>query len=810
MINSSARIISILIGTENWSAWQSGFETGYVYISESGISAIQAKLTLKFDLNDPTLPSIPDFERNPNQWAKGQSVTVQVANDSNTLINHPCGKLFIIGEPRSPNRFQSSIELDLGCQLVLESYPVPDRDKSGATTGAVNPSRAIIENYLTEAGLTHSLTAIPFPLNRPIAKTDGGSWIELAGKIARERGHTLYIDSAGTVRNAEINLDVASPILSFTYGGDYGNSIEFTKNQGTEFPVEKIIASGTCPEISTVDAPEVFTIINKTTRGALTKNPALINPSSFALEINLVTTITVYPFNGAFERTTTEVTLPLIAVSDQFATAANFLLSMRALLQEDLKYYDEQSRLTKTTKQIICPLTAITKNPLFVSQASYLLEEEKSFETETITYDTDGVISSILNELEEAQIVITDDIQITNISNYLLLRDRSSRRQSWKKLALKKYLTTIEEREATVIADPDIATFINAFRLVLSASPESITANNGSTNPPATQTRSDATLEEKAFSSDIFFKPLAGAQFYERQRAYVLSYLGDTATAVDQLMAYGTLQNKFITGLRLGRTLIIPLSNALLANCKPAMQLQMTDSDGWIYKLVLNSITFTHNQTDAIALLNCITIGIIDPASPSVIRNPITLIGALQATFTQVSNSSAVFQSTPVLAATFTQVSNSSATFINWIPFTAIANEAYIYNSTDGGQTLDKIYDSNLTTSGALRLDAGGTPDLFLFHVALQSSQVVTSINFWLGQFNGPFNKPNQIEIYDGVDDTGTLLGTISSTIYGLNEYDCSIDSPNWDNAVTDICFKCTLFDSAFNECAILEIRIYA
>jgi hypothetical protein len=813
MINASARLTSIIIGSEDWTAYQAGFETGYSYISESGISATEGKLTLRFDLNDPNLPSVPDFERNPNQWHKGQTVQVQVSNDSGTLINHPCGKLYILGEPKSPSRSNSTIQLDLGCKLLLQSYPVPDRDKSGATAGSSNPSKDIVENYLREAGLSYTIATMPYPLNRPIAKTSGGSYVEIAGKIARERGYTLYCDSTGTVKNALIDLTAGSPVISITMGGDSGGAIAFDHNQGNEFPCEKLTISGTCPDISQITSHIVNILVTQSTVGALTSDPRFVNPVNYSSPVNFTTTITNYAFNGIYDRVTTEVTVPLLAVSDRYATGADYLNPTQASFEDERKFYDADSRLIQTTKTITTPQILVTPNPLFSTSGTYLTPIVKSSEIQTIIYSADGQISSITNVTQWARVAITDDVQLTNTINAFVLTNKASFRQSWIQLPLNRWSTVTEDREAKIIVDPDNTNSYDAFNLILKAPPSPLTANNGSSQPPALQLRSDATLEDRAYSVDVFFKPLAGAQFYERERAFTLQYLGDPTTAERQLIAYGQLQNAFITGLRFGRSLIIPLSNTLLSSCKPGMKLRVTDTDGWIYDLVLNAITFTHNQTEAIALLNCLTVQITSPGA--VVTNPTQPISALISTFSQDANLIAALRVDPALVATLSQDANLEATLTNWVPYTPTENEAYTYRpaiAPDPAQTLDKINDGNTTSIGVLRLGTTGTDDVFEFYCTLASSQTITSIDFWRGQFNGAFNKPNQIEIYDGTSSGGTLLATIVSTAYGYNQYLCSTDAANWAaaNPVTDLCFKCTLFDSAFDECAILELRINA
>ena len=78
-----------------------------------------------------------------------------------------------------------------------------------------------------------------------------------------------------------------------------------------------------------------------------------------------------------------------------------------------------------------------------------------------------------------------------------------------------------------------------------------------------------------------------------------------------------------------------------------------------------------------------------------------------------------------------------------------------------GGDVITKINDSD-NSRGVIF--SGGTVDGKFGVIATLSDQVVlSSINYWLGQFNGGFNAPSTVDIYLGdAIDSSKLLASFS------------------------------------------------
>ena len=110
-----------------------------------------------------------------------------------------------------------------------------------------------------------------------------------------------------------------------------------------------------------------------------------------------------------------------------------------------------------------------------------------------------------------------------------------------------------------------------------------------------------------------------------------------------------------------------------------------------------------------------------------------------------------------------------SRTINNWVvpaveatagikPYAASALEAYTYYT---GYELNKINDGSISI-GTLKT-GGGTPFEFRVLITFAASTILTSLNYWLGQFNGAFNFPSSVDIYLGaILDPLNKIATLS------------------------------------------------
>jgi hypothetical protein len=86
--------------------------------------------------------------------------------------------------------------------------------------------------------------------------------------------------------------------------------------------------------------------------------------------------------------------------------------------------------------------------------------------------------------------------------------------------------------------------------------------------------------------------------------------------------------------------------------------------------------------------------------------------------------------------------------------------ETYTYNAS--GNNVNLIADGNKTNSGVMR-SGGGTLGELRILLTFPYPTMLTSFNYWLGQFNGAFNMPASVDVYTGVPVTpANLKGAIS------------------------------------------------
>ena len=105
--------------------------------------------------------------------------------------------------------------------------------------------------------------------------------------------------------------------------------------------------------------------------------------------------------------------------------------------------------------------------------------------------------------------------------------------------------------------------------------------------------------------------------------------------------------------------------------------------------------------------------------------------------------------------------------------YTPTELETYYYAS---GESLSRINDGNKTNQGVLK---AGSPSSGEFKILLTFNAPIrlTRINFWLGQFNGPYNFPTSVDIYRGNTIGQNLINTTSfSTQTGTISLDSGIN----------------------------------
>ena len=299
-------------------------------------------------------------------WARGVQVVYRIANDSGTLTDHLLSgaRLFILQEPAPPDP-DGQITLQIGDEATLKNYrtAVVDAsgivnvtgDPSGILEGTVTPRDTVIENYLTAAAITHSISSIPYPFRYSQPQLANGTLGDTAGKMARSANHILYTNSAGTLVNRAIDLGI-SAIASFTIGSDE-KLFDHVDSSGIETTVDELVISGLTTEVEDQSFP--FDSVSETGSTYTDINIKSITGAVLGLRyipyISTQTTVSNYGWNGVFEKF---ITLKKAALIVNTLTLGDALtLDPRAALQPTsgetiYRYYDEKSRLTKEVREV--------------------------------------------------------------------------------------------------------------------------------------------------------------------------------------------------------------------------------------------------------------------------------------------------------------------------------------------------------------------------------------------------------------------------------------------------------------------------
>ncbi|NJL43561.1 MAG: hypothetical protein HC935_10345, partial [Pseudanabaena sp. SU_2_4] len=94
--------------------------------------------------------SDPRYELNPAQWARGQVVRLRVANDVGTLVDAPCGWLYILAEPTDAESIGLSVIARM-C-LALNNFREPDNNLSGIQIGVATARHIVMADYWMPQG----------------------------------------------------------------------------------------------------------------------------------------------------------------------------------------------------------------------------------------------------------------------------------------------------------------------------------------------------------------------------------------------------------------------------------------------------------------------------------------------------------------------------------------------------------------------------------------------------------------------------------------------------------------------------------
>lgn len=239
LANLTARSLRVYIGVDDqeWSFTAADFLPEQESLGEQGLVKTFAKITL---LEVLSAPESLDPRANPTRWREGQTVQIDVADDSGGWSTW--GYLRLLAIPSGPS--EGAITLDLGCALAWADDPQPEGDRSEVVTGIGENSAVVATRLLVASGIPEAaidLGTWEYDLPYPLQKEGAGSYVQQAGALAfANHCRGLYQDSAGIVRSCQWDAVPGTPVAAVAVGQD---EALFIPSPDPVPPVERIIVS---------------------------------------------------------------------------------------------------------------------------------------------------------------------------------------------------------------------------------------------------------------------------------------------------------------------------------------------------------------------------------------------------------------------------------------------------------------------------------------------------------------------------------------------------------------------------------------
>lgn len=500
--NISSQSTQIIIGAENWSDLLESVTIGYdEYNVGSGLQPATGKLNLTFPSNYAGIPSNPEYRFNPQQWRRGQ--TLSIAVNGSYL---PCSgqQLFILTPPQRPARVLNGIaklSIEIGCKLALEYFPPePNDDLANITPNTPKQRGVIITEVLTQLGITGVSVSIPeYAIAYPLPKLEG-NWLEFCGKLADSAGYYLRCNTAGTIV-AERILPSVSPSATYTIGVDESDWQPI--GDVAESPVEKLIVAGVNYKVDVANSNTSIT-----ERAPLIQvDPDTTNSNRTQLIDSKETTTAITKINGWDS------------------------------------YYSQSKRIREPLIVIDPDTTNSNRTQLIDS-----LEEINDY-----FLDSNGNV--FRTRLRKRQPLIVIDPDTTNSSRTQLIPSEDTT-TTWMKTGDRRWTKTVDQRLPLIVIDPDTT---NSNRTQLIDAPQSVD-DADTIGAPQNIGFNQFGLQEEQLTSEVFAAQPATATTRERQKTISVPF----ATTQAQLTAYGQIFNRFLNGRAFGWRFATRLNTTLL------------------------------------------------------------------------------------------------------------------------------------------------------------------------------------------------------------------------------------------------------
>ena len=572
VLNISSRSCELIIGSQNWTPWidaSAGIQIGYPeYEMGSGLMPVEGSITLKYSIYDPNLPSNPNYFLNPNQWKRGQTVSVRVVNIGGTLTYLPCsGQLLYLLRPTQRPKVEmdgiATLVLNIGCRLALDNFPPePNRNVAGVVAGVSTNRNTIIGNILNYINVPNSIGSLPYPIDYPLPKTDG-NWISFAGAIADSAGYYLRCNTAGTVIAESIMLDPSAAIEVYVIG-THEKSWE-PNGDISEQPLEKLILASIKQNVIPVEASSPNIVTEKAPRNQVSTFPAYQGLTEL------------------IDSKRTTITQGLIP-PDRFQTV-------------------------ETIEQPLCQVSTFAAYQAITT----LVDAQKT--TVTYFFLINGVVYKQVEDIEQPLCQVLSDPAFQSDTGLVISKKTTT---TWAKTGDKLWTKTvsISEPKGKVSNFPAHSTSRDLI-------PTAENSDNKDTIGPPTNIgeTSENTISEENLTVTVYAQQLAEDPFRERQRTINVPY----AMSRQQLTAYGDRFNKLLTGRSLGFQFGGALTDiALGSTFKPFAQVAVREGTT-IYYPKLDAIQYALNLTECFILWNGIIVASAPATDPEDITRPVNI-----------------------------------------------------------------------------------------------------------------------------------------------------------------------------------------
>jgi hypothetical protein len=628
--------------TEYCSGESSGFFVATSQpLDESGLIKIQGTLNLQV----PPYNNGFDPWENPNQWAIGNHVYIEVADERGTLRPLPLNHLYILSEPPPPYPGHWVLSLELGDRMTLEDGRYPAKSSSNGDEKSRTATLSELLGQLNDG----------FDGATPTGKALSGyqpdtskSIVSQAGELALGAYTALRHTTAGHITTTRINLLPDQRLFKHVVGvDDAGDYQPLQSAQRPPSEVEVISEKSDVPSDSDdSESDAVSGGVGQSKLGGSRTTKTNMSRSTISEGTGNGETLAIirketWAWSGAQHKETVEetrcrgLTIPQ-DLYDALAKAGVNLINngpfalITALISTQNKFYESSSegRLLRIEKTCQAPLGQVLaefykKYPpqsgtapnfdqlidseLEVTEYFYQAEEQQGKKK-----DSKGQVRKIrvTKSKPRGQIAgSANDWRTSGISSItqdprpMAVYEVSE--QSWHKRSKKEW----DHHERILQAGQIKSGSIAAFLRLATVKDETTASLAGDIQPPAAERR--PSTRRKPSSNNA---PKGSAKFSgssgsgDRKKTVQIDHLEDEANARQLAKLWGDIYKARHRGFRITTAL-----RDEWFTWKPLSRLDL-EYNGYVYWGITDLVTFTLAGNQAIVLADCMRVGRVDAA----------------------------------------------------------------------------------------------------------------------------------------------------------------------------------------------------